>query len=44
MDIKEHITYWIDSADHDLETAESLFTAGRYDWCLFISHTVIEKF
>ncbi len=43
MDIKEHIFYWEESAAHDLESAESLFSAGKYDWCLFISHIVIEK-
>jgi HEPN domain-containing protein len=43
MNKTEHIIYWINSADHDLESAESLYTAGRYDWCLFISHIVIEK-
>lgn len=43
MDIKEHIRYWINSAEHDLETAETLYAAGKYDWCLFITHIVIEK-
>lgn len=43
MDIKEHIRYWIISAEHDLESAGTLFASGRYDWCLFISHIVIEK-
>jgi HEPN domain-containing protein len=35
--------YWLDSAQHDLETAESLFTSGKYVWCLFIGHLVLEK-
>lgn len=43
MDIGEHIRYWLDSAEHDLESAESLFANGKYDWCLFISHIVLEK-
>ena len=43
MEIKEHIKYWIDSAKHDWETVESLFSANKYDWCLFIGHLVLEK-
>ncbi len=43
MDMQEHIKYWVVSAEHDLETAETLYTAGKYDWCLFITHIVIEK-
>ena len=43
MEISDHIQYWLDSAEHDLDTAESLFAAGKYDWCLFLSHLVIEK-
>ena len=39
----EHVKYWLNSAGHDLETAESLFASGRYDWCLFIGHLVLEK-
>ena len=39
----EHIKYWLKSAEHDLNTAESLFLAGKYDWCLFVSHLVLEK-
>jgi HEPN domain-containing protein len=40
---QEHIRYWLESAEHDLDTAESLFAAGKYDWCLFIGHLVLEK-
>ncbi len=43
MEINEHIRYWLNSADHDLDTAESLFSAGKYDWCLFLGHLVLEK-
>jgi HEPN domain-containing protein len=43
MDKKRQITYWINSAKHDLEVAETLFIAGKYDWCLFIAHLVLEK-
>jgi len=43
MTIEEHIKYWLDSAAHDLDTAEHLFMSGKYDWCLFIGHLVLEK-
>ena len=36
MKIEEHIKYWVESADHDLDSAESLVAAGKYDWSLFI--------
>lgn len=43
MEINEHIGYWLESADHDWETAKSLFRSEKYDWCLFIGHLVLEK-
>ncbi|MCI5141247.1 MAG: HEPN domain-containing protein [Candidatus Electrothrix sp. ATG1] len=43
MTKEEHIKYWLESARHDLETAESMFQSGKYDWCLFIGHLVLEK-
>ncbi len=43
MKIEDHIQYWLDSAAHDWDTAESLFSAGKSDWCLFIAHLVLEK-
>ncbi|MEW6419598.1 MAG: HEPN domain-containing protein [Nitrospirota bacterium] len=43
MDKKEHIEYWLNSAEHDLDVAETLFQNKKYDWCLFIGHLVIEK-
>lgn len=43
MDTKVHIEYWLKSAAHDLEVADTLFQNEKYDWCLFIGHLVIEK-
>lgn len=37
------IDYWINSASHDLDVSETLFENGKYDWCLFIAHLVLEK-
>ncbi|MBU0567633.1 HEPN domain-containing protein [bacterium] len=43
MDTKQQIDYWLKSAEHDLDVAQTLFQNGKYDWCLFIGHLVIEK-
>ncbi len=43
MDKKQSIDYWLNSAAHDLDVAETLFQNEKYDWCLFIGHLVIEK-
>lgn len=43
MDINEHIEYWLESAEHDWDTAKSLFSSGKYDWSLFVGHLVLEK-
>lgn len=39
----EHIAYWLESSQHDLESSESIFNTGRYDWCLFVGHLSLEK-
>ncbi len=36
MTIEETIQYRIETAENDLEAAESLYKSGHYDWCLFI--------
>jgi len=43
MEVDEHVQYCITIADHDLEAADALFAAGRYDWCLILGHLVLEK-
>ncbi len=43
MTKEEHINYWRESAQHDLESAEDIFDSGRYDWCLFVGHLALEK-
>ena len=43
MDINAQIEYWKSSANHDIGTAEALFYAEKYDWCLYIGHIVLEK-
>lgn len=41
--MNKYTKYWVDSAKHDLDVAESLFESAKYDWCLFIAHLVLEK-
>ena len=36
MEIKEHIAYWIDSAENDLKAATNLMESGNFSWSLFI--------
>jgi HEPN domain-containing protein len=43
MKSKDHIQFWLDSAAHDWDTAVNLYSTGKYDWCLFIGHLVLEK-
>ena len=43
MKIEDHVQHWLDSAAHDWDTADHLFSTGKYDWCLFIGHLVLEK-
>jgi HEPN domain-containing protein len=41
MDAK--ISYWLDLADYDLETAEAMLKTGRYLYVGFMCHQVVEK-
>lgn len=41
--MEKKVDYWLNSAKHDIEVAETLFQNGKYDWCLFIAHLVLEK-
>ena len=43
MQKDEHIEYWLKSAAHDMDVANTLFENKKYDWCLFIGHLVLEK-
>ncbi len=40
---QRQLDYWTTSAQHDLSVAETLFQNGKYDWCLFLAHLVLEK-
>lgn len=43
MNNEEKVQYWIDIADYDLGTAETLFDGGRWLYVAFMCHQVIEK-
>lgn len=40
---EEKLKYWLDSAKDDQDVAGKLFEFGKYDWCLFLWHLVLEK-
>ena len=43
FDVEKTISYWLESAEYDLKTAESLFITERYPYSLFFGHLAIEK-
>lgn len=42
-DIVKIIAYWNDASKRDIDTAQSLFRTGKYDYCLFLCHLAVEK-
>jgi HEPN domain-containing protein len=43
IDVSKNITYWINTADNDIETAEILFASGKLIEGMFFCHLTIEK-
>ena len=43
MNKEERIDYWLSVAEYDLETAEAMFSTGRWLYVAFMCHQVIEK-
>ncbi len=41
--INEWMEYWVKSSKEDLKTMEALYKSGRYAFCLFLGHLVLEK-
>ncbi len=39
----DKVTYWIDLADYDLDTSETLYKGGRWLYVAFMCHQAIEK-
>ena len=43
MDTKEHIRYWVNGSQEDLDAAGSLLEKGHLRHCMFFAHLVLEK-
>jgi len=43
MTKKEHVEYWLTTAQRDIQSMEHLFQTGEYHWSLFVGHLAIEK-
>lgn len=41
--IAKNIKYWMNSAEYDLEVADSLFEKEKYNYALFFGHLSVEK-
>ncbi len=39
----DKVAYWLDIADYDLETAEAMYSTGRWLYVAFMCHQAIEK-
>ncbi len=43
MNKEERIDYWVSVAEYDFETAEAMYSTGRWLYVAFMCHQVIEK-
>ena len=43
MNTAEKVKYWLDIADYDLDTAEAMYSTGRWLYVAFMCHQVNEK-
>jgi HEPN domain-containing protein len=43
MDLEDKFEYWLDIAQYDLETADAMFTTGRWLYVVFMCQQAIEK-
>lgn len=41
--VTDKVTYWLDIADYDIDTAEALFKTKRWLYVAFMCHQAIEK-
>ena len=39
----DKVAYWLDIAEYDFETAEAMYSTGRWLYVAFMCHQVIEK-
>lgn len=40
---KEQVSYWVEIADYDLETAKAMYATKRWLYVGFMCHQVVEK-
>jgi HEPN domain-containing protein len=43
MTKEEHIAYWVNGAQDNLDAAFTIYSSQRYDWSLYVAHLAIEK-
>ena len=43
MNTAEKVEYWLGIADYDFDTAEAMYSTGRWLYVAFMCHQVIEK-
>lgn len=43
MNKNDYIKYWLKTSEEDLDSMQSVFSADKFDWTLFIGHLSIEK-
>jgi HEPN domain-containing protein len=43
MNAEEKYSYWLDSAEYDLKTAEAMLVSGRWVYVVFMCQQAIEK-
>jgi HEPN domain-containing protein len=43
MTKEEHVQYWLNRSQRDIETAKSMFRSKHFDWSLFVAHLAVEK-
>ena len=41
--MRDETAEWITQAEYDIDTAQAMFEARRYIYCVFMSHLAIEK-
>ena len=41
--MRDEVIEWFDQAEYDVDTAEAMFDAGRYIYCVYMCHLAVEK-
>jgi len=43
FDVAKAVSYWLDGAKYDMESAHDVYSVGRYPYALFLAHMALEK-